>query len=116
MKPPQIKVILAVVLLAVAVGVYLRFGRRPAPLADRVEFVCIATGKVYALRRNDIPAILPAVNPDTGTATLLPLSELDGRLTVHPHYARPLLSDPELAKVNRYVDPQTFEVLKTPRP
>ena len=114
MHSEQKKLILVVAILAIAVGIYWRYGRARGPLADRVDFVCVATGKKYALARGDIPTILPAKNPKTGQLTLVPCEESDGKLIVKPRYAH-LLDEPELAKANKYVDRQTLEVLDAPR-
>ena len=115
MSPQLKKIILAVVLLAVAVGVYLSFGRQKSALPTSIKFVCVATGKTFGFSPTNVPNVYPAKNPDTGQMTLLPVSEQDGKLFASPRYARDALRDPELAKVNKYVDPTTFEVLKTPR-
>jgi len=109
------KILLVVLLLAVAVGVYFWLGRAQSPVAGSVQFVCVSTGKLYRISQEDIPSILPAVNPSTGEKTLLPTEEKDGKLIANPRFAFDALRDPELAKVNKYVDPTTLEVLDSPR-
>lgn len=107
------KLILVAALLVVAVGVYWFWGRAPQPLTGSLKFVCVATGKQYTFRRSAAPAALPGTNPDTNENTLLPCSERDGKLYISGSYSR-LLHD-RLAEVNRYVDPDTLEVLEAPR-
>jgi hypothetical protein len=109
------KLIAAAVLLVAAVVVYLSVGRSSSALPSSIKYVCVATGKVFDFAPSDIPSILPGKNPSTGQMTLLPATEKDGKLYASPRYARDLLRDPEFAKVNKYVDPSTYEVLKTPR-
>ncbi len=113
---PEFKKIIAVVaLLVLSGGLLVYFNRSPSPLADSIEFVCVATGKTYRIDREDLPGMFPAENPDTGERTLLPVKTEDGKRIAIPRYAHEALRDPELAKVNKYVDPQTFEILETPR-
>jgi len=115
MKPEHTKkIVVGAVLVVVAGGIYLLSGRSTPILSDSVAFVCVETGRTYALARDDIPSILPARNPDTGAFTLLPMTENDGKRMVSPRYAG-ALDDPELAKVNKYVDVQTLEILASPR-
>ncbi len=115
MKPEQKKLVVALVLLVAAVGVYWTFGRSRAPLSDSVNFVCVETGEKFAIARDKIPNVLPAKNPKTHRTTLLPTVDRDGKLFANPRHAD-ALREPELAKVNKYVDPQTLEVLSSPRP
>jgi uncharacterized protein YbaR (Trm112 family) len=115
MKPEYWKLTLVVVLLAGAVGTYFWFGRTPPPLPSEVKFVCVATGEVFRIARERIPSFLPAKNPNTGERTLLPVVERDGKLFANERHAYGCLSRPEVAEVNKYVDPQTLEILATPR-
>lgn len=115
MDPKQKKLIIAVVLLVAAAGVYLFFGRTKSSLPDSVKYVCVVTGNTFDISRDNLPASLPAKNPKTGEMTLLPVREKDGKLYADVRYAREALRDGPLAKVNKYVDPQTFEVLSSPR-
>jgi len=115
MNAEQKKIAVVVLLLVVAVGVYFYFGRDTGPLPDSVKFVCVATGKVYNLSRDQVPSILPATNPSTGEKTLIPAHEENGKLYASERYGPGLLADPELAKVNKYVDPQTLEVRNSPQ-
>lgn len=103
-----------VALLLVCVGAlitYRFFAAQPAPLSNRVTFVCIETGKEFRLGRDAIPSILPAANPSTGRRTLLPIQagpDGEGRF-IRERY-RDVLSDPEIKELNQYVDHQTFAV------
>jgi hypothetical protein len=114
MNSERKKLILAIVLLAAAVGIGVKFWPSGAPLPNSVSFVCVATGQRFSIARDKIPSLLPAKNPRTGAMTLLPVLEQDGKVIVNPRHAS-CLRDPELAKVNKYVDLQTLEVLKSPR-
>ena len=63
-----------------------------------------------------MPSILPAANPDTGKETLLPIVQHEERnWYVDSFYGSSLRTEPELAEVNKYVDPETLQVLKNPR-
>lgn len=115
MSPQTKKIIVAVALLVVAGVVYFIYGRTESALPGSFKYVCVATGKVFSYSASDMPTILPAKNPSTGQMTLVPAVEKDGKLYANPRHARDVLRDPELAKVNKYVDPTTFEVLKSPR-
>lgn len=115
MNSEQKKLILVALLLVVAVGLYFYFGREPSTVPDTVKFVCVETGKLYTLNRDDVPSLLPAVNPDTQAKTLIPVYEENGKLYISGRRAG-LLSMPDVAKVNKYVDPDTLEVLTSPRP
>jgi hypothetical protein len=116
MNSEQKKLILVAVLLVAAGGVYFWFGRPKSPLPNKIAFVCVETGKIYKLDRDDVPKFMPATNPDTGQATLLPAyqDEENGKFYASQHYAY-LLREPQLAEVNKYVDPQTLEILESPR-
>jgi len=115
MNSERKKLILAIVLLAAAVGIGVKFWPSGAPLPNTVRFVCVATGEQFSIARDKLPNFFPAKNPKTGTMTLLPVTERDGKLIASPRHAY-CLREPELAKVNKYVDPQTLEVHKSPRP
>lgn len=104
------KLILAGVVLVIAIGLFLFQARGGAELTDTINFVCVATGELYELDRGEIGG-LPAVNPDTGQATLLPYAEKDGRRFITRRKARFLK---QLADVNKYVDPKTLEVRAAP--
>jgi hypothetical protein len=106
----QGKLILAGVILLIAIGLFLFKARGGAELPDTINFVCVATGELYKLDRGKIGG-LPAVNPDTGQATLLPYAEKDGRRFITRRKARFL---EQLADVNKYVDPKTLEVRAAP--
>ncbi|MEW6250658.1 MAG: hypothetical protein AB1716_08410 [Planctomycetota bacterium] len=116
MRAERTRLIIGVALLAAAGGLILwRWPARRPAFADTAPFVCVATGEVFHLTLEERPAFPPGQNPKTGTATLLPAEVLaDGRLVAKARYA-PLLQDAELAKANRYVDPNTLELLESPR-
>lgn len=109
------KLTLAVVLLLGAGAVYFVYLRQPALKPSHVRFVDISTGKIVSIHESKTPRFMPGENPSTGERTLLPVEQEDGVLRATRRYAYHVLRDPEYAKVNRYVDPDTLEVLKEPR-
>ncbi len=116
MKSQHKKIIVGVVLLLVAGGIAFYFRPHGSPFPAKRVFVCVATGKVFRFSEQDAPNSLPGKNPETGQRTLLPAdADANGKIVAKSRYARPLLQDPELARVNRYVDPQTLEILTAPR-
>lgn len=98
------------VILALAAGLTWMNWPRAHALPNRFQCVCVATGKVYALERGAL-TFLPAKNPETGEATLLPVVEQDGALYVVDR-ARPTLQG--LGALNRFVDPKTLRVNRGP--
>jgi hypothetical protein len=106
------KVILTIVLLAVAFGVFMYQGRGgPPPRSDKVQFICVETGKTYWLPRGAPETrVLPAKNPDTSKKTLVPVrKDDDGKLYVIDH-CRGLVQDLGKANSYEYVDPETLAV------
>jgi hypothetical protein len=102
----KLSVALAVVaVLGVGVVLYAQL-RGPRTLPNTVQFVCVATGKTYAISRDKVKRI-PLDNPDTGERTLLPYVERDGRLFVSDHYRE---SVAKLGERNQHVDPETLAV------
>lgn len=114
MKSEHGKLIFGAVLLVVAFGVYWFVGRQPTQLASSLQFVCVADGKTYWISRNSVSSTLPAPHPNTGERTLLPCEERDGKIYVKRKFA-PYVQELEQAKVNKYVDAKTLEVLESPR-
>lgn len=107
-------VILAVGLLVVAGAIYWYAGRATSPLTGSVRYVCMATGEQFTFSRDKLPNTTPGANPKTGELTLVPVGEVDGKLIVSGPGVW-ALKDPRFAEVNRYVDPDTLEVLAAPR-
>ena len=114
MKSEHTKIILAVVLLGVAVGLFFYFNHEPSSIPDSVKFVCISTGEVFTYSRSSMPTRVPAENPKTGEPTLIPAREEDGKLYASTNYGYRCLNDPQYAALNKYIDPDTLEVLDTP--
>jgi hypothetical protein len=114
MNSEQKKFIFALVLICGAVVAAFWLWPQTPALSDTLTFVCIETGEVFRVARDDVPYVLPMENPKTGRRTLLPAHEEGGKLKVGARHAS-VLDQPEFAKVNRYVDPQTYEVLESPR-
>ncbi len=111
------KLIVGVGLLVVAGGLFVYFRPQGSPFPSKRAFVCVATGEVFRFSESDAPGVVPGKNPKTGERTLLPAEVgADGKVLAKSRYARSALQDPELARVNRYVDPKTFELLAAPRP
>jgi hypothetical protein len=116
MTPAQKKIALVAVLLAGAAGIYLILGPSESAVSPKPSFVCVETGQVFQIAQDAVPSFLPGKNPKTGHLTLLPARKADdGKLYVGARYASEL-QNPELARVNKYVDPNTLEVLKSPQP
>lgn len=114
MKSERKRLILVGALLVVAVGVYWFWGRSPSPLSDGIAFVCVATGETFRIDRDDLTTTYPVPNPETNQRTLLPCTTKDGKAYVMGRYA-PFVARLEEEKVNKYVDPQTLEILAEPR-
>jgi hypothetical protein len=100
----------AAVVLFVAAGGLLMYFWRSDPIAPSVNFVCVATGKTFAIDRTRIEEV-PMRNPQTGEKTLLPCYLDEGVLRVSPRYRDSLTA---LAEKNLYVDPKTLAVRSKP--
>jgi len=100
------KLWLAVAILAVAAGFATYQLTRPGPVSDKIELVCVATGKVYRMSREEV-TIIPMKNPDSGEYTLLPCHEQEGVRYVNSRYQSAL---EQLVDRNRWVDPETLTV------
>jgi len=97
------------VALLLASGALAAWAMRGGPdLPRSCVFVCVATGKTFNLKIDDV-AMIPAKNPETGARTLLPcgMGE-DGVLRVDAHYRGALVN--LLGGVNRHVNMTTLEV------
>ncbi|MFH1746197.1 MAG: hypothetical protein ABIG44_04050 [Planctomycetota bacterium] len=107
----RVKVLLAIVFLAIAGGlIYYQISGSSAISKD-VNFVCVSSGQTFDINRNTISTI-PARNPKTSEATLLPCYiEEDGLLHVSPRYREELL---KLGEKNQYVDTETMAVRTSP--
>ncbi len=104
------KILLAIVLF-VGAGVLAYRNLSQRPISRNVNFVCVATGRMFSLDRKGV-VTLPAQNPKTGEATLLPcVKDADGVVRVSGRYAGALQ---ELGAKNRYVDPETLVVRPPP--
>jgi hypothetical protein len=115
MNSEQKKFIFALVLICGAVVAAFWLWPRSDTVPNSMLFVCVETGKTARLSRDDVPSIMPVENPSTGNRTLLPAyTDDDGKLRLIERYAS-VLHEPAVAKVNKYVDPQTYEVLESPR-
>lgn len=101
------KLVGAAALIAVAVGVYLFFGREATSLPSRIEFVSVDSGQVFGFSPEDVPGTIPGKNPGTDKLTLLPCIRREGKLFVQERYAKALL---DLGPENQHVDPKTLEV------
>jgi hypothetical protein len=101
------KLALVIVLFLAAGAIWFFRSRSSSPLSGSISFVDVSTGERIALDRDDVPSVMPAVNPKTGQRLLLPVEERDGKVFVRGHYKSYL---DELSKDNNYVDPKTLEV------
>ncbi len=105
------KIILAVSLLVLAGGVFFwqsGFGK-PRPYKEPLQYVDVTTGKLYEIPRGRGINVLPAKNPETGEATLVPcyLNEDDGQWYVS---RRKLGVVKELKDINKVVDLNSLRV------
>ena len=108
MSGKQIKIIAAIVVLAVAGVLAYRSMSDETNLPTSSGFVCVETGKIFELSLDDV-AMIPAPNPDTGQRTLLPCSMGDdGKYHVGEQFRGSLTGS--LADVNQFVDVQSLEV------
>ena len=108
MSSKQIKIIVAIVVLAVAGILAYRSMNNGPDLPTSSGFVCVETGEVFEMALDDV-AIIPGLNPNTGRRTLLPCSRgEDGRYHVSEYYRGSLTGS--LNDVNKYVDVQSLEV------
>ncbi len=106
----KVKLAIAGVLLVAAAGVIYWRGGNPDALPDRITMVCAATGERFEVPRSRV-TFLPADNPKTGQATLLPAYEKDGVWLVSGRY-RSVLE--QLGEQNRMIDLQTMQVRASP--
>lgn len=103
MASPGGKAALALVLFAAA-GVVAFWQWPRGPLPEEVNFICVETGTLHYIDRDDVFGI-PANNPKTGRATLVPCYRTEaGQLAVSEHFAGTI---EQLAELNHYVDPAT---------
>lgn len=109
MKNKQgIGLVVAVVALGASAVIYMSGGGAGETIVpDSIELVCVKTGQVFHVKRRDI-SMLPGVNPETGTQTLLPCYRRDDVLYVNERFAGDLTGF--LESENNYVDPQTLAV------
>lgn len=86
-------------------------GGSDLPIADSIAMVCVASGEIYNLDREDVN-MFPMTNPKTGERTLVPVRDEDGRKVV-PNRFRGLVTD-RLKDQNQYVDPDTLALKGSP--
>jgi hypothetical protein len=102
---------LVVVLLGVATA-FLSLGGGGPSRSGKSQFVCVATGETFWLKRK--PRIPPVANPDTGQRTLLPCHENeDGTISVS-NRVRSVVEQLDKDGVSQYVDPKTLTVRAAP--
>lgn len=103
LKPWQIAVFV-VAFGAIAFGAYSILTANKVKIRDEILFVDVQTGELfdYKIRKS---AVIPAKNPDTGNASLLPVDEeADGTLRIRERYLNVLDIIPVAPDA---VDPQT---------
>lgn len=114
LKSTWLKIGAGVVLLAIAAGVFFIQTRDPNARSDRVQFVCVETGKTYWFKRGEHSMVLPLKNPDTGQETLVPCSK-DGDQLIVSNRCRSLVKELTKQKLNKVVDSDSL-VVKAPTP
>lgn len=108
-KSTAIKIVAAVVILAVAGAVIYFRGRGSTALPDKLTFVCVETGKLYYLDRGP-SRVPPVTNPDTGRDTLMPcFKDEDGSYYIRRRSSEPL-GALIAANLNHCVDPKSLRV------
>lgn len=95
----------------IAAGVLFWRMREPPVLPPSTTFICVETGEHFTISRDDMSSFLPARNPKTDKATLVPVETEDGQEYINRRFAHLLK---KLEEVNQYVDPQTLAVKPTP--
>jgi hypothetical protein len=100
------RLVVLVLALLGAAGVMTYRNWPPRGLSTDIAYVCVATGEVFEIPRNDV-GYLPFENPKSGQETLVPVQRKDGHWVISEHY-RKLISS--LGEVNKYVDPNSLEI------
>lgn len=72
-----IKIAVALIAVAAAVGIGWMNLHSESPKPDAVEYVDVSSGKIFRISRSNIPAILPGENPDTKQKMLIPVYKRD---------------------------------------
>lgn len=95
-KPWQIGVI-ALAVVAAGVSLVLSILRDDSPrMTHRVLLVDVQTGDLFEINTARFQAVLPEINPETGSATLLPVGqEPDGKYRIEARYLDSLPPDVE---------------------
>lgn len=104
-----------VALMAAAFGIYAMRSGDPNARSNRVQFVCVETGKTFWFNRGEHSKILPLKNPETGQETLIPCADENGQLTVSSR-CRGLVKDLTKQKRNKFVDADSLIVKAQPTP
>lgn len=98
------RVLIGILVALAGVGAVCLLRGGDGPVKDRIEFVCVSTGKTYTIARSSF-RMLPVENPDTGQATLVPCIRRGPDLYVDAHY-REIVEALEQEELNHYVDLQ----------
>lgn len=108
-----------IVLFVVAVGgliagIFMSSSGNTPDMAKRILMVDLASGELFEVDTSDKGVILPARNPDTNRATLMPAQkEPDGTWRVHPMYYRKELRTEMEGPLDALVNVETGQVKVT---
>ncbi len=102
------KYLIVIVAIVVVLGGWYWMSR-PEPVVDnRLPMICVESGKVFKIAREDLGPVRPFDNPETGEQTLLPFIEGEDGVRRISSRDRGYLQD--LGEKNRYVDAETLVV------
>lgn len=106
--------LIAIILAAVAIAGWLftRSSGVEGQYGNTVAYVCVETGKVFRLPKG-VTRIPPVENPETKHATLLPCDVRDDGVYIADRF-RAGLNLPEVAALNKTVDPKSYKVRTAP--
>ena len=95
------------VLIVIVAGILIYQGNnKQSVLGNRITCVCVSTGEIFSLDRDQVTRI-PVAHPKTQERSLLPCYRRDGQLYVDGMYRGVLES---LREINHYVDEKTLAI------
>lgn len=100
----KLAAVVGLLLVAGAVAYY--NSRSTGGLPDSLHLIDATTGKTFTMARNKVRQ-LPMINPETGTATLIPFTESGGKRVVSDRYRGTLR---EMKDANKFIDVNSLEV------
>jgi hypothetical protein len=96
---PKHYILLVAAVAALAGGVYFSMGGPEPVLKDTVVLVDVASGQLYEFNTANLSVVIPAVNPDSGKTSLMPVrKEADGKWRIPKRYLESLSEISDLGK------------------